>query len=502
MRRRALCVWLPYLPAERALKGRPDPDHPLGIVGEVRGALRLCSLNKAGVAAGLSIGMALSDARAILPTMATVPHDPERDAGFLRALARWAQRFTPLVAIEAEDCELMLETAGCAHLFGGEGEMLAEILAGLSRFGLTARLGLADTKGGAWALSRYGRERIAPPGETRRMIERLPVAALRLEAETCAGLSRMGLKTIADVARTPRASVARRFGVETVRRIDQALGVEVEPLSPVAMPAPYAVRLSLPEPIATTDAVMAGLERLLAQLCERLACEGLGARRLRLTVHRADGGRDGAEIGLMRPSRDAVTILTLFAKAVDALDAGFGIDVLRLEAVRVEPLAPAQITSGGAAESDALDALLSRIANRIGFEALERLTPAQSHIPERSWLRQSAAHVGAATEWPSPAVPRPVTLFPPEALTVDGITNRTPPMRFRWRGQDWRAVASQGPERITPEWWLDDPQWRTGLRDYWRVETACARHLWVYNTPEVPPETSALSQWFVQGVFA
>ena len=52
-----------------------------------------------------------------------------------------------------------------------------------------------------------------------------------------------------------------------------------------------------------------------------------------------------------------------------------------------------------------------------------------------------------------------------------------------------------GPERIAPEWWLDDPNWRSGLRDYWRVETLQGRRLWLFHTPQEPG-------WFVQGEFA
>ena len=52
-----------------------------------------------------------------------------------------------------------------------------------------------------------------------------------------------------------------------------------------------------------------------------------------------------------------------------------------------------------------------------------------------------------------------------------------------------------GPERIAPEWWLPDDAWRTGLRDYWKVETTQGRRLWLFYTPQNPG-------WFVQGEFA
>jgi protein ImuB len=59
-------------------------------------------------------------------------------------------------------------------------------------------------------------------------------------------------------------------------------------------------------------------------------------------------------------------------------------------------------------------------------------------------------------------------------------------------------MAHQGPERIGPEWWLDDPDWRTGLRDYWQITTKSGERLWLYFA-----HGGALSPgWFCQGSFA
>ena len=59
----------------------------------------------------------------------------------------------------------------------------------------------------------------------------------------------------------------------------------------------------------------------------------------------------------------------------------------------------------------------------------------------------------------------------------------------------FRTAQTIGPERIAPEWWLDNPEWRSGLRDYWRIYTREGRRLWLFFTPQNPA-------WFVQGEFA
>jgi protein ImuB len=57
------------------------------------------------------------------------------------------------------------------------------------------------------------------------------------------------------------------------------------------------------------------------------------------------------------------------------------------------------------------------------------------------------------------------------------------------------TLRATGPERIAPEWWFDDPKWRTGLRDYWRIETCEGPRLWLFHTPQSPG-------WYAQGEFA
>ncbi|WP_380994010.1 hypothetical protein [Sedimentitalea sp. HM32M-2] len=54
------------------------------------------------------------------------------------------------------------------------------------------------------------------------------------------------------------------------------------------------------------------------------------------------------------------------------------------------------------------------------------------------------------------------------------------------------------PERIAPEWWLDEPDWCSGVRDYWVVTTRSGDRLWLFHG-----HGGAMSSgWFCQGSFA
>ena len=324
----------------------------------------------------------------------------------------------------------------------------------------------------------------------------MPITALRVDPDTAAGLARLGLTRIRDLLPLPRAPLAKRFGPGLILRLDQALGVQPEPVAAAPDPPHFGVRMTLPEPIGLQSDVMEGLARLLDRLCTTLALHHMGARRVRLELRRVDRGSAQVEIGLARPMRDPARIAALFRKGVEEIDAGFGIDALRLSAPITEPLAPEQIGGGTSVrQEDALADLISRLGNRIGFDRVLRMLPAESKIPERSFLLAPAAYSAAEKTFPQGGPPRPILLFLPEPVTTTEGRPGRPPVQFFWRRMRLSTLRATGPERIAPEWWFDDPAWRTGLRDYWRIETREGPRLWLFHTPQD-------TNWFAQGEFA
>lgn len=368
--------------------------------------------------------------------------------------------------------------------------MLADIRQRLSRAGIAGLIGVADTRGAAWALAHYA-EGVAKPDNMLGAVGTLPVAALRLDEQTCVALQRLGLRSIGDLAGAARAPLGRRFGSELLMRLDQTLGRQPEGITPLADPPHYGVRMTLPDPIGLHDDVMAGAGRLLNQLCEKLKAQETGARVLCLTLRRVDRDAQKVELRLARPLRDPHRILPLFERGVSEVDADFGIDQIRLEAIQVEPLPVQQVSHISSGSKSQVDDLITRIGTRIGLESIQRFLPADSNIPERSFLVAPAAYSEPEGPWVN-LRPRPLRLFPPESISGNGSC---PPKHFRWRRMAFSAARATGPERIAPEWWLDDENWRFGMRDYWHVETRQGRRLWLFYTPQNPG-------WFVQGEFA
>jgi protein ImuB len=488
IQRRVVSLWFPRLASDRVLR-QCQIEGPFALTLKQKNANRIYCLNAVATKQGLHQGMPYADARAFCPDLQSRTARPEQDQRFLHVLCRWATRYCPWVGLEGED-GLVMDVTGSAHLFGGEKAMLADMRMRLMRAGLSVRIGLADTRGAAWALAHYG-EGVALNGETLPALAALPVAALRIEDSMSIALQRLGLRSIGDLAGAARAPLTRRFGPGLLMRLDQALGTQPEGISPLADPPHYAVRMTLPEPIGLLSDVMAGAERLLVQLCAKLKTQEAGARNLCITLRRMDQGHQQVELRLARPLRDPQRILPLFERGLSEVDAGFGIDQLRLEATLVEALPVQQISHVSDDGKDKLDDLISRLGTRIGLENIQRFLHADSHIPERSFIVAPAAYSDPAGSWVS-TQPRPITLFPPEPITGTGAR---PPTRFHWRRMSLTTGRATGPERIAPEWWLQDDNWRSGLRDYWQVETREGRRLWLFYTPQNPA-------WFVQGEFA
>lgn len=432
--------------------------------------------------------MALADARAICPDLTTRSADPVAQAAGLAGLRRWAGRYSPLVAADGAD-GLMADITGVAHLFGGESALRDDLGHGLNRMGLAAQTAIAGTRGAAHALARHGGG-VLKDADLPAVMGGLSVHALRIDKADAATLNRLGLRRISDLATLPRAALAQRIGPDLLLRLDQILGHQPEPVSPGPAPLHFSARLTLPEAIGRQEDVAAGLLRLLERLCHKLALHHQGARRLCLEMHRVDRESIRIGIGLARPMREPERIAALFAPKIRDVDAGFGIETMRLSVTVAEPLLPQQ--TGGPNNTEGLADLVSRLGNRIGFDRILRMQPTGSLIPERSFRLVPAADCAPATDWPRQGPPRPVTIFRPEPV---GPVTGHPPERFRWRRVWWHKLSATGPERIAPEWWLDDPAWHTGLRDYWRIATKEGPRLWLYHTPQQPG-------WYAQGIFA
>jgi protein ImuB len=176
--KRVMCIYWPQWPLQRlrheqpALRGKSvvlfDPQGPRGP--------QVVACSPLAIREGIRPGMPLAEAMSVDPDVITQEAAPERDRQALLALARWAERYSPIVGLEegpSPQC-LLLDITGCAACFHGEDRLLQRAVKELQianckyqnanlndirslQFAIPsiARVAIADTIGAAWALTHF-----------------------------------------------------------------------------------------------------------------------------------------------------------------------------------------------------------------------------------------------------------------------------------------------------------------------------------------------------------
>lgn len=450
--------------------------------------------------------------------MKTFEYDPAEDQADLDKLTLWTIRYSPWVAADPPD-GIIIDISGCAHLLGGEELLSKDIHIRLSRFGFNARIGIADTIGAAWAMSRFGnaRTKIIKYDKTETALERLPIAALRIEQKTIKRLTRVGLKTIGILNHKPRAPLAARYGKGLVDRLDQVMGRKPESLSPIAEPPDYRTHQKFVEPILTLEQITLSLDQLTISMADMLECAGLGARQFILCLYRVDGNVKWIKVRTSTLSNEASHIIRLLTEKLAALgesyDIGFGIEQIILGAYHTEIMSHHQIGLGGKKENGSareFQALIDRYGNRLGFNNVGKFLPRESHIPERSEQLISISEKGVKPHnWKNfldnlqggSHLGRPILLLPiPEPITAIAEVPDGPPVHFEWRRLKYRIIRAEGPERLAPEWWHLMPEADELTRDYFRVEDTEGGRFWLFRQGLYEYEKTPT--WFMHGFFA
>ena len=489
------------------------------LVEKDRGALRISGLDPHALRAGLSLGMALAQARAVLPALDAAEADPVADAAYLQQVAEFCDRFTPHVGLWGKE-GLILDITGCAHLFGGEARLLGRVRRALAKRGLSSRAAIAPTAHAAWAFAHHLPNRIVSAEEVEALARALPLTALGQDTETVIALSRAGLRTLADLADRPPAMLAARFGSPLTEALRRVLGREDLRITPLRTEPEITAEEHFPEPLGLMDSLLQVLERLLRQVTATLEAREAGVRALEVSFFRADGQVRRVGLETAESLRDVAALLRVVRLKIEALadplDPGFGFDAVRLMVLRSEGIAPRQAGLAGATDTPpppgALAALIDRLMARFEPDRVRRFVGRATHDPVRAggtlgYLpSQTARPRGAETRFTLPAdngpPARPLTFFHPahpiEALSLlpDG-----PPRRFRWQRRVHEVTAAEGPERIAPAWWRLSGTSQARARDYYRLEDTEGRRFWVFREglyePDAPPP-----RWFLQGLFA
>jgi len=492
-------IWFPFLLTDYVARKNPAyRQRSFVIAAPERGRMLVKAASREAYRLGIVPGKVVADCRAIYPELEVLNAEEGKEASLLYALAEWCIGYTPLVALDLPD-GLLLDSTGCAHLWGGESAYINTIQQRLTGYGYQVHVAMADTVGTAWALSHFGKGRVTvSPGGQREAIRPLPAAALRLEPEVKERLKKLGLDRIHRFIDMPRSALRRRFGPTLPMRLDQALGQEAEFLLPIQPVEPYQERLPCLEPICTATGIGLALEQLLERLCQRFEKEGVGLRSGVFKAYRIDGDIQQFTVGTGHPSRNPAHLYKLLSPGIEKLQPDLGFELFVLEAPHTEEVTASQeaLWEANFQNDTRVAELLDRIASRIGTGGVKRYLPVERHWPEHSVRPATSLQETTTVPWQMD-LPRPIYLLPqPEAIEATVRLPDYPPLLFRYKGAVHTIVKADGPERIEQEWWLQSGQYR----DYYIVEDEKGARFWLFRSG--PYDAENRPKWYLHGFFA
>jgi protein ImuB len=510
---RVLSIYLPTWDVDLARRNTQDGATPLKAARQSALLLVIMQARQQVVArcclvaqaSGVVRGMSLAEARMLCDAVIEQPFDGAKSRAALERMAHWCARFSPVVSLDTTPLDgfpedtpdgFLLDITGEAHLFGSEELLLKEIAGWFKRLGLNARLAAAPTVGAAWALARFGPHRLTVVQEEQlaEALGPLPLAALRIDAETLENLQQVGVDRIDQLLKLPRESLRIRFGSDLLWRLDQAFGRIDERIVPLKPLEPLCVRRVFDGATTQLEAVTLTVQELIGEFAQRLLLKESGARKIRLELTRADAPPIACEITLGRPSRNEKHLWALLRPKVETMNMGHGVEVVTLTAAWVEPIRHTQHDAwdAGAQDKRQMEELLDTLTNRLRREQVLRVHAHESHMPENARTFEPVQEEPTKCDAVLVLADRPSLLLdPPDPANAMALLPDHPPARLQWQGAEHRLKTGIGPERIITEWWQDGG---FSTRDYFKVQTEGGQWLWVYRELES-------SRWFVHGLW-
>src|SRR5690606_35944074 len=308
----------------------------------------------------------------------------------LAAQVQRAQGFTPRVTLESSDA-LLLELAGSLRLFGGVSALLQALRAAFPR---PLRLALAPTPLAAVLLARAGANCcILDAARLKGRLAPLPIAHLRWPPEDLARLHGMGVRTLAELLRLPRAGLARRIGPEKLWQLDRLTGARPDPRTALAQAECFHQRIDPDYETTDCQRLLGALQPALEHLEVFLRERQRGITSLRLRLHYRHAEPLTCILRCVAPEYRAARFTALLAARLETLSVREPVRRMELTAGRprrfIAASAPlwAAGEQGGAPAATQAPEFLQTLLARLGEEAVYSLSEVDEHRPERQQRR-------------------------------------------------------------------------------------------------------------------
>jgi protein ImuB len=483
------------------------PELPLEVAAVDAVPLAVCDsthvllANRSACGVGVQAQMRRATALAICPHLQIKPRALAQENQALHAIAAWAQRFTPNVALVAP-CEesdadlasgLLLEISGSVKLFNGHTSIVSNLRVGLARQGYAVRMALAPVPQAAWMLARAAHDGEVPQvndvSELPAALADLPVWLLGPSRPHWDALRGIGVTRISDLRQLPRSGIARRFSARLLDELDRALGRKPDPRVWFVAPPVFEAKLELLARVDHAEALLFAARRMLVQMTGWLAARHAATRTIEFTLVHEDRDPSPLTVHLADASNDEERMTALLRELLGRTQLAAPVYELHLRCAQIVPsqLSHGELFATARGEQEGLLHLIERLQARLGPEAVTQLEPRDDHRPEHAFREVPIERASASRSSDvSCTAPRPLWLLP-EPIPLAEHQHRpvygTP------------LTLLSGPERIESGWW--DGQWAE--RDYFIARDEQHALLWIFRPRALDP--SSRDRWYLHGKF-
>jgi protein ImuB len=409
----------------------------------------------------------------------------------LEQLAIRAQRFTPRVSLVPPD-GLLLEVKGSLHLFNGTDGLLRALASDCNTLGIKPVLALAPTALAAIVAARSGKPfTVTDKAQLVGKLASLPLAPLRWPQDVLERLARMGVTTIGQALRLPRAGFARRFGADPLAELDRLTGKIADLRHRFQARERFRRRRELTCELENTGSILAALAPLLAALGKFLQARQCGVMQLECRLRHRHAPPSSCVLRLAAPLADVGRLTQLLGERLNALALPEPVRSCEIRTGRTvqRVLASNSLWQageyGGGANAESPE-LIERLRARLGPGAVYGLQVLSGHRPENAWsvkepnVDRSSAPEAAPSPWAAFRRPLWLLVAPQRLDECEGLPQYGGPLRL-----------SGDVERIETGWW-------DGAdigRDYYTAFDNHGVRLWIFR------ERAGMHRWFLHGVF-
>ena len=513
------CIYMPNFPVAAVFRAEPELRAQAMAIFEGKPPLeKVFAVNESAGRMGIAPGMTKAQAE-LCSELTLRPRSLLQESAAHAALLDCAQSFSPCVE-DAAAGTAILDLAGMESLFGTPLEIACEVFRRAADLGLDANVALAANPDAAVLAARgISGVTVIPPGKEGESLGSLPVEVLFVEGDEKkedgqkksdalpATLERWGIRNLHALAALPEVALSERLGQEGLRLQQLARGAASRTLVPVEEPVVFEEAVELDYSIVLLEPLAFLLNRLLEQICARLASRALNTQELRLTlelqnltgtdpesdtvgipsesdaVENSDqsstqhfvSGRQSKFCRTLRlplPMLDPKLFLKLLQLDLNAHPPGAPITKIHLAA---EPARPRPGQGGlflpPSPEPEKLELTLARIAGLVGEARVGSLELLDTHRAEAFRMKRfvpeaiSAARENILAEEKSPVAA--LRMFRPPLRASVTLENGEPVcvVCAKKKEAQGSVVWKAGPWRSSGDWW-EREAW---ARDEWDI---------------------------------